>query len=157
MKDQCENKWITQGLKVSSKRIWFLNGLKRTTSLSRESLDYNKRYQEICNRVIKEATKRENDRYVLKAKNKTRAMWQILICRRHTHTHTHTPNPPTHARTRAHIHTLVFLTKTMMLSNKKFYILWKKYMVSKTCSHYKYWNKKTVPMFFNSNQFRLPN
>jgi hypothetical protein len=61
VKDQCENKWITQGLKVSSKRMWFLNGLQRTTYLSRESLDYIKRYQVICNRVIKEAKKGEND------------------------------------------------------------------------------------------------
>jgi hypothetical protein len=68
VKDQCENKWITQGSKVSSKSLiskWFK---ENHTDLSRKSLDYNKRYHVICNTVIREATKRENDRYVLKAK-----------------------------------------------------------------------------------------
>jgi hypothetical protein len=61
VKDQYENTWITQGLKVYSKKMQFLNSLKRTKNLSRESLDYIKRYQIIYNRVIKEAKKRKND------------------------------------------------------------------------------------------------
>lgn len=61
VKEQYENTRITQGLKVYSKRMQFLNSLKRTTNLSRESMDYIKRYQIIYNRVIKEAKKRKND------------------------------------------------------------------------------------------------
>jgi hypothetical protein len=41
-------------------------------------LDYIKRYQIIYSRVVKEAKKRENDRFVMSAKNKTKAMWQLI-------------------------------------------------------------------------------
>lgn len=56
----------------------FLNSLKITTNFLRESLDYIKIYQIIYNTVIKEDKKRETDNYVLKAKNITKAMWQII-------------------------------------------------------------------------------
>jgi len=59
-------------IEVSSKRMQFLNSLKITTNLSRESLDYIKRCQIIYNRVIKEDNKREPNNYVLKAKNTTK-------------------------------------------------------------------------------------
>jgi hypothetical protein len=41
--------------------MWFLNSSKRITNLSRESLDYIKRYQKTYNRLIKEAKKRERE------------------------------------------------------------------------------------------------
>jgi hypothetical protein len=44
----------------------------------REAQDYINQYQIIYKRVIKEAKRRENDRYVLRAKNKTKAMWHII-------------------------------------------------------------------------------
>jgi len=56
----------------------FFNSLKRITNLSREIVDYIKRYQITYNRLIKEAKERENDRLVMRAKIKTKAMWQIL-------------------------------------------------------------------------------
>jgi hypothetical protein len=47
-------------------------------NLSREAQDYINRYQIIYKRVMKEAKRRENDRYVLRAKNRTKAMWHII-------------------------------------------------------------------------------
>jgi hypothetical protein len=41
-------------------------------------VDYIKRYQIIYRRVLKEAKKKENDRFVMSAKNKTKAMWQLI-------------------------------------------------------------------------------
>jgi len=71
------NKWITHVLKVSNKRMWFFNSLKRITYLLGESLDYIKRYQIITD-LIKVVKKRENNRFVLRDKNKTKAMLQII-------------------------------------------------------------------------------
>jgi len=65
-------------IEVSSKRMQFLNILKRITNLSRDSLDCIKMCQIIYNRVIKEHNKRQPNSYVLKAKNITKAMWQII-------------------------------------------------------------------------------
>jgi hypothetical protein len=48
------------------------------TNLTRETQDYINRYRVIYKRVIREAKSRENDRYVLNAKNKTKAMWQTI-------------------------------------------------------------------------------
>ena len=39
---------------------------------------YFETYSKICRRVIKEAKKRENDRFLLQATNKPKAMWQII-------------------------------------------------------------------------------
>jgi hypothetical protein len=55
-----------------------LKVLNRITNLSRESLDYVTIYQITYNRLIKEAKKRKNVRFVLRARNKTKAMWQII-------------------------------------------------------------------------------
>jgi hypothetical protein len=54
-----------------------LNTLKKNTNLSNEALEYINRYQKIYKRVIIEA-KRENDRFILSAHNKTKAIWQII-------------------------------------------------------------------------------
>ena len=56
--------------KSFKKRMWFLNSLKRITYLSTESLDYIKRYQLNNNRLSKEAKKRENNRFILRGKQK---------------------------------------------------------------------------------------
>jgi hypothetical protein len=57
MKDQDENTWIAQDLKVSSKRMQFFN----SSNPSRESLNYIKKYQTTYNRLIKEAEKRQRE------------------------------------------------------------------------------------------------
>jgi hypothetical protein len=72
------NRWITQGIKIYTKRMQFLNGLKKNTNCTREPQDYINRYQVIYKRVIKEAKKRENNKYVTRTKNKIKAMWQII-------------------------------------------------------------------------------
>jgi hypothetical protein len=66
------NNWITKGLKNSGKRMHFLNSLKRKFNLSREAQAYITRYQITYRMVLKEAKKRENDRLIEKAANKTK-------------------------------------------------------------------------------------
>lgn len=39
---------------------------------------YIKKYQMIYKRAIKEAKRRENDKYVLRANNKTKAIWHVI-------------------------------------------------------------------------------
>jgi hypothetical protein len=53
--DQDINKWTAQDLKVSRKRMQFLNSSKRITNLLRESMAYIKRYYITYKRLIKEA------------------------------------------------------------------------------------------------------
>jgi hypothetical protein len=53
-----------------------LNGLRKQQNLSREMQDYIKRYQIIYKRVVKEAKRRDNDMYVLRANNHTKAMYK---------------------------------------------------------------------------------
>jgi hypothetical protein len=55
-----------------------LNSLKSYFAQMREALDYMKKYQGMYKRVIREVKKRENDRYVFKAKDKTKAMWKLI-------------------------------------------------------------------------------
>jgi hypothetical protein len=55
-----------------------LNGFKKLYNLSRDMQDYINRYQIIYKNVIKGAKRRANDKYVLRAKNKTKAMWQVI-------------------------------------------------------------------------------
>jgi hypothetical protein len=78
LSNQMRKKWITQGIRTSSKKMSFLKGLKKYLNLSRETQDYINRYKIIYKRVIKEAKRREKDRYVLRAKNRTKAMWHII-------------------------------------------------------------------------------
>jgi hypothetical protein len=49
------NKWITQGIQNSCKRMRLLNGFKKQHNLSRDMLDYITRYKKIYKRVVKEA------------------------------------------------------------------------------------------------------
>jgi hypothetical protein len=55
-----------------------LNGLRKQYNLSREMQECTKRYQIIYKIVIKEAKRRENDKCVLGANNKTKAMWRVI-------------------------------------------------------------------------------
>jgi hypothetical protein len=70
--------WITKGLKNSGKKMRFLNVIKRKFNLSREAQAYIKRYQTIYRTVLKEAKKRENDKLIEKAANKTKKVWQLI-------------------------------------------------------------------------------
>ena len=72
------NKWITKGLIISRKNLRLLLNIKRTTCLSMESLKYIQQYQQIFRRLIKEAKKKEADRYVLSSNNKNNALWKLL-------------------------------------------------------------------------------
>jgi hypothetical protein len=72
------NRWITQGLKISSKRMHFLNSLRKNKNLTKDTQDYVTRYRVIYEKVIRGAKKRVNVTYVANAQNKTKAMWQIL-------------------------------------------------------------------------------
>ena len=55
-----------------------LNNLKRTHTLRREDLNYITEYQRIYRKILKEAKKRDNDKFVLESKDRTKAMWQLI-------------------------------------------------------------------------------
>ena len=50
----------------------WLNSLKKRVTLKNETLGYIKNYNKIYKKVLKEAKKRDNDRYVTKASIKQR-------------------------------------------------------------------------------------
>jgi len=84
----CNSKWITKGIKISSKRMCVLNSVKRKFSLSREAQAYIKKYHITYKKVLKEVKKRENDGYIEKATNKTKkvgankyTIWKVLFIR----------------------------------------------------------------------------
>ena len=68
-----KNKWLTKGLTVSRNRIRFLNKLKRSTNLSLKFLHYINKYRLIYENLVKEAKKRENDRFILSSKNNNKS------------------------------------------------------------------------------------
>jgi hypothetical protein len=57
--------WLSKDLIVSSKRLQTLNNLKRTVTLMDEAVVYIPNCQRIYKRVLKEAKKRQNDRFVI--------------------------------------------------------------------------------------------
>jgi hypothetical protein len=48
------------------------------TGSHRRRTSVNTQYRKIQRRMIREAKRRKNDRYIANAKNKTRAMWRII-------------------------------------------------------------------------------
>jgi hypothetical protein len=70
--------WLTMGLITSCKKMKWLNSLKKRVTLNNETLRYIKKYNKIYKKVLKEAKQRDNDRYVTRASNKTKAMWQLI-------------------------------------------------------------------------------
>jgi hypothetical protein len=70
--------WIRQGIKKSSKKVRLLNELKKYMTISRRSKQYIDNYNRIYKRVLKEAKRRENDRLLLKATNKSKTIWKII-------------------------------------------------------------------------------
>jgi len=52
-----------------------LNNMKRTFTLTRKDLIYIENYLTVYKRVLREAKKRENDRYVIESIDTATAMW----------------------------------------------------------------------------------
>ena len=58
-KEAKSSRWITKGIKVSCRRMRFLNSLKSSVTLTSEVLNYINRYHLIYKRVISEAKKKK--------------------------------------------------------------------------------------------------
>ena len=52
--------------------------MKRKFTLTREAVDYIKIYQKIYKGVLREAKKKDNDRYVMESTDKPKAMWKLI-------------------------------------------------------------------------------
>jgi hypothetical protein len=75
---QCENKWITSGIKVSGNRLRFLNRLMKEGNISEEFKKYYRQYKKIYNKVISEAKKLSNNIRIRTSGNKAKAMWNLI-------------------------------------------------------------------------------
>jgi len=71
-KKPLRNGWITQGIKMSSKKMRFLNWLKKQPNLTEDAKMYIAKYKIIYKRIIREAKERENDKYILHANHKSK-------------------------------------------------------------------------------------
>ena len=71
MRDTIKNNWITQGIKISSKKMQLLDNQRKTTVMKKKDLEYTEHYRQIYRRVIKEAKRTENNDYISSAKKKT--------------------------------------------------------------------------------------
>jgi hypothetical protein len=60
------------------KKVRLFNTLKKYITLSKGTKLYITKYNSIYKRVIKEARRRENDRFLSRATNKSKAMWKII-------------------------------------------------------------------------------
>nr|CAI5827097.1 unnamed protein product [Callosobruchus analis] len=69
-------KWITNGIKVSSKNLKNLHALASTGNEADREF-YNV-YKRIYNRVIREAKKRYYNSYLVNSKNKVKSSWQLI-------------------------------------------------------------------------------
>ena len=63
VRNKFKNKWITQGIKVYSKKMQLLDNQRKKTVMEKEDLDYIEHYRKVYRRVIKEAKRSENNRY----------------------------------------------------------------------------------------------
>jgi exonuclease III len=68
----------TQGIIMSSKKMRFLNMLQKLPNLTVEVKTYIDKYRHIYKRGVREAKIRENDKHILHAKHKMKAVWQII-------------------------------------------------------------------------------
>ena len=85
LKNRCSNKknsWITKGIKTSSKTKRHLYYLSKHFNMSPEFHLYFRKYKLILRKVVTEAKIMENSNYILKSKNRTKAMWEVV--KRHT-------------------------------------------------------------------------
>ena len=77
-KKPLRNGWITQGIKMSSKKMRFLNMLKKQPNLPKDAKMYISKYKIIFKIVIREAKRRENDKNIPHENHKSKAVWQII-------------------------------------------------------------------------------
>jgi hypothetical protein len=70
--------WLTKGIKVSGQKLRLLRLLKKTMSMSSKTLNYIKKYQITYKKVISKARKWENNKFILRSANHTKALWQII-------------------------------------------------------------------------------
>jgi hypothetical protein len=78
LRDRVNKSWLSKGLITSSNRIKVLNKLKRMHTLRSEDLNYITEYQRIYKKILKEAKKKDNDKFVIESKDRTKAMWQLI-------------------------------------------------------------------------------
>jgi hypothetical protein len=77
-KKPLRNGWITQGIKMSSKKMRFLNMLKKQPNLTEDAKMDIAKYKIIYKRVIREAKRREKDKNILHANFKSKAVWWFI-------------------------------------------------------------------------------
>jgi hypothetical protein len=70
--------WITQGIKMSNKNMRFLSRLKKQPNLTENIKMYITKCKIIYKRVFGEAKRRENDKNILHATLKSKAVWQVI-------------------------------------------------------------------------------
>jgi hypothetical protein len=78
VRDTIKNNWITQGIKISSKKMQLLDNQKKTTVMKKKDLEYIENCRKIYRRVIQEAKRTVNNNYISSAKNKLKAAWQVI-------------------------------------------------------------------------------
>ena len=78
VRNKFKNKWITQGIKVYSKKMQLLDNQRKKTVMEKEDLDYIEHYRKVYRRVIKEAKRSENNSYISSTKNKSKAAWHVI-------------------------------------------------------------------------------
>jgi hypothetical protein len=78
VRDTIKNNWITQGIKISSKKMWLLDNQRKTTVMKKKDLEYIEHYGKIYGRVIVEAKRKKNNSYISSAKNKSKVAWQVI-------------------------------------------------------------------------------
>jgi hypothetical protein len=77
-REAIRKRWISQGIKNSSRRMRILDKQRKEMKVGKEDCQFIKNYRRINRKVINEAKKRDNDNYIANAKNKTKASWQII-------------------------------------------------------------------------------
>jgi hypothetical protein len=78
LRERVNKRWLSKGLITSSNRMKVLNNLKRIYTLRSKDLNYITEYQRIYKKIVKEAKKRDNDRFIIESKDRTKAMWQLI-------------------------------------------------------------------------------
>ena len=77
-KKPLRNRRITQGIKMSSEKMRYLNMLKKHPNLTEDAKMFMAKYKIIYKRVIREAKRKENNKYILHENHKSKAVCQII-------------------------------------------------------------------------------
>lgn len=71
--------WVTKGIRVSSKRLRWLNKIIKNDNPTEELKQYYFQYKLIYKKVINQAKKKiHNDKYINSSKNRSKAMWDLI-------------------------------------------------------------------------------